>query len=257
MLSTTVTIIGSGTCVPSLRRSACSVLIEMHHQKLLFDCGPGTMRRLLEAGIAIFDLTYLFLSHFHPDHTSELVPLLFATKYPDGNQRQKPLTLIGGQGIASFYDGLRAVYRDWIELAPGQLHIRELPPRRGVALELENFRVQASPVEHNPESMAFRVDTPDGKAVVYSGDTDFSPNLVDLARGADLLICESAFPDADKVPGHLSPSTAGEIARQAHVARLVLTHFYPVCDQADLIGECRRTYDGPLVLAEDLLKLRL
>ena len=66
----TVTILGSGTCVPSLQRGSCSVLVQIGNQHLLFDSGPGTMRRLLEAGTTIFDLDYLFYSHFHPDHSA-------------------------------------------------------------------------------------------------------------------------------------------------------------------------------------------
>ncbi len=88
---TIITILGSGTCVPSLQRSSCSVLVEIGNQKLLFDVGPGTMRRLLEAGQSIFDISHIFLSHFHPDHSGELVPFLFATQYPDKNQRKKRL----------------------------------------------------------------------------------------------------------------------------------------------------------------------
>jgi ribonuclease BN (tRNA processing enzyme) len=257
MSSTSITIIGSGTCVPSLERSACSVLIQDGNQKVLLDCGPGTMRRLLEAGVSIFDLTYLCFSHFHPDHTGELVPFLFATKYPDASQRKKPLTIVAGQGLRAFYDGLRAVYGPWIELPSDLLQIKELPTDKPAAVTMEHFTLQSTPVQHNPESIAFRFNSPDGKTIVYSGDTDFSENLIDLASGADVLICECAFPDAAKVPGHLSPSVAGEIAQRANVKQLVLTHFYPVCDQADLIGECRQTYAGPLVLAEDLLQLRL
>ncbi|MGD8952490.1 MAG: MBL fold metallo-hydrolase, partial [Desulfobacterales bacterium] len=71
------------------------------------------------------------------------------------------------------------------------------------------------------------------------------------------FICESALPDALKVDGHLTPSLAGEIATQANVGRLVLTHFYPECDQTDVTKECRKTYAGPLVLARDLMTLKL
>ncbi|MBW2409315.1 MAG: ribonuclease Z, partial [Deltaproteobacteria bacterium] len=78
----TVTILGSGTCVPSLARSSCSVLMAVGDSRLLFDSGPGTMRRLLEADTPIFDISHIFYSHFHPDHSGEFVPLLFATKYP-------------------------------------------------------------------------------------------------------------------------------------------------------------------------------
>jgi ribonuclease BN (tRNA processing enzyme) len=77
---TIVTILGSGTCVPSLQRSSCAALIDTGSSKVLLDSGAGTMRRLLEAGHSIHNLSHIFYSHFHPDHIAELVPLLFATK---------------------------------------------------------------------------------------------------------------------------------------------------------------------------------
>ena len=71
------------------------------------------------------------------------------------------------------------------------------------------------------------------------------------------MICESALPDDKKAPGHLTPSLAGEIATAARVGKLVLTHFYPECDAVDMAAQCRKTYQGPLVLAEDLLQLEV
>ena len=89
--SVTVTILGSGTIVPSLARSTCSFLLEAAGQKLLFDIGPGTMRRLLEAGITIGEIDVLLLSHLHPDHSGELVSFLFAAKYPEAYPQAPPL----------------------------------------------------------------------------------------------------------------------------------------------------------------------
>ena len=93
--------------------------------------------------------------------------------------------------------------------------------------------------------------------MVYSGDTDYTENLIELAGDADLLICESAVPDDMRVNGHLTPSLAGEIATRAGVRKLVLTHFYPECDHADIKQECRKTYGGPLILAEDLMRIKV
>jgi ribonuclease BN (tRNA processing enzyme) len=250
-----VTILGSGTCVPSLQRSSCSVLMQVADTRLLFDSGPGTMRRLLEADTTIFDLNYVFYSHFHPDHSAELVPLIFATKYPDGNRRQSPLTIAAGRGFADFFAGLKAVYGKWIELAPGLLDFVELDNSLRDSRDFRDFTVESTPVEHNPESIAYRITSADGSSVVYSGDTDYSENLIELAQGADLLICESAQPDSLRVKGHLTPSMAGEMATRAAVRKLVLTHFYPDCEDADLAQECRKTYSGPLILAEDLMQI--
>ncbi|MGA9177426.1 MAG: MBL fold metallo-hydrolase [Desulfobacterales bacterium] len=252
-----VTILGSGTCVPSLKRSSCSVLMRTGDNILLFDSGAGTMRRLLEAGVEIYDVSFLFYSHFHPDHTSELVPFLFSNKYPDGSRRKKPLTLVAGNGLLTFYENLKLVYGHWIELDPNLLNMIELDNTHHDMRRFDDFKVETLPVEHNPESIAYRITGPGGASVVYSGDTDFSDNLVMLSKDADLLICESALPDELKVKGHLTPSLAGEIAKRANVRKLVLTHFYPECDLVDMKKECRKTYSGPLILAEDLMEIEI
>lgn len=252
-----LTVLGSGTCVPSLTRSACALLVETGGCKLLFDSGPGTMRRLLEAGTSIFEITHLLYSHLHPDHTAELVPLLFATKYPAGAGRRTPLTVVAGRGFADFFERLRHAYGTWIDIGSEMFRLVEMDTQGRDRLDLGEVRLETAPVAHTPESVAFRLTSPGGKSLVYSGDTDTSESLVDLARDADLLVCESAFPETHKVSGHLTPAQAGEIARRANAHRLVLTHFYPQCEAADMRAECRQTYAGPLTLAEDLMVFEL
>lgn len=251
-----VTILGSGTCVPSLERSACAAVACFDDTVFLFDIGPGTTRRLLEAGISVFDVTHIGISHLHPDHTGELVSFLFANKYPVGSLRQKPLTLIGGTGLAAFYAQLKDIYGEWIDGA-GKLEILEMSNTKTDEKTFSGFRLQTAPVCHRPESVAFRINHPGGQSLVYSGDTDYSENLIDLSQSADLLICEAALPDEHKVEGHLTPSLAGSIASRANAGRLVLTHLYPPCEGADMIGQCRRSYAGPVSLARDLLTFEL
>jgi len=252
-----LTILGSGTGVPSLQRSACSALMQVNNSRLLFDLGAGTMRRLLEADTRILDIGFIFFSHFHPDHTGELVSFLFASKYPGANRRNKPLTIVAAKGFSDFFNGLKRVYGEWIELAPDVLSVMELNDTGPDMRWFDDFVLKSIPVLHRKESIAFRVENADGISIVYSGDTDYSENLINLAAGADILICESSLPDHLKVAGHLTPSLAGKIAAAAGVQKLVLTHFYPECDTADIEGQCRRTYAGPLILARDLLTIDL
>jgi ribonuclease BN (tRNA processing enzyme) len=256
-----VTILGSGTCVPSLERSACSVLIQVEDKNLLFDAGPGTMRRLLEAGVEIYDISHVFFSHFHPDHTGELVPFLFANKYPDIHRRKHDLTLCGGKGFLSFYNQLKTIYNQWIDVS-GQLNFIEFDNTRKDEHIFNGFTITTTPVCHSPESIAFKLTDVNGATVVYSGDTDYCENLIEFAHNADLFICECAFPDQMKADGHLTPSYAGRMASMANVKKLVLTHFYPECgppecSPTDITKQCRKTYAGPLILAEDLLTLQL
>ena len=252
-----ITILGSGTCVPSLKRSSCSVLIQIDNTMLLFDSGAGTMRRLLEAGVTIDKISYIFYSHLHPDHCGELVPFLFATKYPETYRRRKPFTIVVAKGFADFYEKLKLAYGQWIELAPGLMKIAELDNKGRDHLSCGLFDVDSLPMNHTDGSLAYRITSANGNSVVYSGDTDVCENLVTLASEADVLICESALPDEMKVAGHLTPSLAGQIATEAGVKKLVLTHFYPECDTVDVSAQCRKTYEGPLVLAEDLLEIQL
>lgn len=246
-----VTLLGSGTCVPRLERASSSLLVEAGSLSILVDCGLGTLHRLLAAGKDPADVDLLFLSHFHPDHTGELVSLLFSGKYAGKYGRKKPLTLVAGRGLGDFYGGLCRVYGEWVDLNGG-LFLRELPLEEPFFWEFQGVRLGGIPVNHRPESLAFSVER-DGKRVVISGDTDDCPELAGFAAGADLFICEAAMPDGLKVPGHLTPSLAGALAEEAGVGRLVLTHFYPECDSADVLAQAGAVFHGSVFKAQDLM----
>lgn len=253
-----VTILGSGTCVPHLERSAAAALVETGSHKLLIDAGPGTMRRLLEHGLSIFDVTHLLITHFHPDHTAELVPLLFATKYPDAGKRKHPLVVMGAPGLLKFYQKLQIAYRDWIVLSEDQVRFLEVKKSAGPRFGFEDCRIEAYSVDHRPESRAYRMTTTDGWVVSYSGDSDYCRGLISAARCADLFICECAYPDGLKVAGHMTPELAGRVARKARAKQLVLTHMYPSCDQVDIVKQAQKVYqNGPVIVASDLMCFEL
>jgi ribonuclease BN (tRNA processing enzyme) len=147
------------------------------------------------------------------------------------------------------------VYGEWVDLAPGLLDVRQCRGCGFDRFELGGLVVDTAPTVHRPESVAYRVSDGAGRSMVYSGDTDFSEDLISLARGADLFICESALPDAQKVEGHLTPSEAGKMADRAGVDTLVLTHLYPDCDGVDLVAQSRKTFSGKVVVASDLMRL--
>jgi ribonuclease BN (tRNA processing enzyme) len=252
-----ITILGSGTCVPSLKRSSPSVLVRLENATILFDMGAGTIRRLLEAGASISDVTHVLFSHLHPDHTGEFVSFLFATKYPQTYRRRNPFIVAGCRGLKNFYDRLTLVYGQWIQLDRGLLNLIEVDDTRKDYVHFETFDIQTLPLDHIETSVGFRIITSAGKSFVYTGDTDFCENAIRLADSADILICESAMPDDLKVTGHLTPSLAGKIASEAKVKHLVLTHFYPECDVVDISAQCRKTYDGPLILARDLMEIEI
>ncbi len=249
-----ITILGSGTCVPSLERHPCSVLVKSGACNILIDAGPGTMGQLLSAGVQINDVDMILLSHFHLDHSAEIAPFIFATKYP-GFTRQKKLRLIGGPGLKTLFSQLNAAYNNNLDMPQQMFELIELDKTGTMDFQPEKIQLTYTHVDHKPESLAYRLTDQAGFSMVYSGDTDYSDALIDLSASTDILICESALPDGQKVPGHLTPALAGKIATEAKVKKLVLTHFYPECDQADMKQQGQKAFQGPIILAEDLLTL--
>ncbi|MBU1712737.1 MAG: MBL fold metallo-hydrolase, partial [Proteobacteria bacterium] len=186
----------------------------------------------------------------------ELISFLFSNKYPDAICRQIPLSVIAGSGLSDFYGGLKKVFGHWIDISPNILNLIEINKNKQFKY-FNDFTLETVSVEHNEESLAFKIIGEKGASLVYSGDTDYCNNLIDIAGNTNLLICESALPDELKAKGHLTPSEAGEIAAKANVKQLLLTHFYPECDKVDMELQCRKTYSGPLFLARDLMKIHL
>jgi len=248
-----VIILGSGTTVPLAERASPSIAVFIDKEFLLMDIGPGTVRQLAVAGLKHEDIDYVAISHFHPDHTADLIHLIFATRHPPVIEKRKPFTMIGPKGFSGFLEGLKKPYGTWLDLPSGLMEIEELHINERDRRQFNGFTLLSAPLRHTAQSIGFRIEDNSGNIVVYSGDTGYCEGLVDLARGAGLLILESSFPDGQGVEGHLTPSQAGEIATSSGAKRLVLTHFYPECLRSDIEGQCRKTYQGELILATDLL----
>ncbi len=252
-----VIILGSGTAIPLSDRGSPSLAVVIEGNPILFDMGPGTLRQLTRVGLSHERIERIFLTHFHPDHTADLIHLLFVANNPAVLKRRRPFVIAGPSGLAGLIADLQGAYHHWLDLPPEIMMIEELGMGKNVRRDCGNFTVITSPTNHTPNSLAYRVEDGEGKAMVYSGDTGFCDEVVDLARGADLLVLESSFPDGDESEGHLTPSLAGHMATLARVERLVLIHFYPECLRSDIMSQCRRSYNGDLILGEDLLHIRI
>jgi len=250
-------VIGSGTALPRNDRGSPCIAVVLEGKVLLLDLGPGTLRQLTRVGIHHEQIDHVFLTHFHPDHTADLIHLLFATRNPGVLKRRKPFTITGPPGTIRLIAALQAAYPDWLTLPTEIMAAKEFDMQTNERRDYGGFAVIATPVDHTPHSLAYRIQDRQGKALVYSGDTGLCREMVDLAQGADMAILEASFPDGQECEGHLTPSQAGQMATQAGVPRLVLVHFYPECLAADAAAQCRRTYSGELTLGEDLLSLRV
>jgi len=245
-------VVGSGTGVPSLRRGSPALAVKAADRLVLFDLGAGTLRSLLRCGLDFSGIDLLALSHLHPDHVGDLVPFLFATRYSLGYIRQEPFVLLAARGFQEFHGHLKGAFGQWVEPPSGLMDLRELNPEGPDQVCWEELVVRSSPTNHTYGSLAYRLQA-QGSSLVYSGDTDLSDSLVDLARGADLLVLECSNPF--KVAGHLTPAEAGRLAARAGVKQLLLTHFYPPCDEVDVVALAGAEFSGEIIRAEDGLHL--
>jgi len=246
-------VVGSGTGIPSLRRGAPGLIVISGSTRLLIDSGSGMLGRMLEVGVTYRDPDLFLYTHIHPDHVSDLVPIIFASKYGD-QPREKELLCIGGPGFKSYFEKLKDLYGSWIEPQSYPLVIKEISPE---VLAFRDLRISSRPMVHISESVGYRIEFEDRKSIAISGDTDYCQNIIDLAFEVDLLVLECSFPDGRKVEGHLTPSLAGRIGIESRCKKLLLTHLYPICDHVDILNQCRQIYPGPIILGEDFMRITI
>lgn len=254
--------LGTGTGAPSVRRAAPAVLVVAGGYTILVDSGAGTLRQLAKAGMSYNDLDIILYTHFHPDHVGDLVPYLFATKYMPGFTRNNPVQIWGPAGLVELYSNLKKAFGHWIEPPDGKVVFNELPIGVRNLTEFDGIKLVSGPVHHTPQSLGYRLTEtnaaePEETTVAITGDTDYGPDLVELARDVDLLITECSFPEGKKVEGHLTPTLAGRVAREGGARALVLNHFYPETDDAEIMAHVMSEYDGNITLAEDFLEITI
>lgn len=249
-------ILGSGTAVPTTDRGAAGYLLIIDNEKIMLDCGPGSTRKLAQAGCNLIDLDRVFISHFHPDHICDLTAILFGSRIP-GYARTKVLELVGPIGLKEHHEKLLNVFGNWLTSKDYELKITELDPGETTAqVDYSKYKLIAQLVNHSYPALGYRIETPLG-IITYSGDTDYCESIISLCKNADIAVLECSTPDERKIHGHLTPSLAGQIAQTAQVKHLVLSHFYPDCQNVDLIAQCRKFYDGQITLAQDLMRFSL
>lgn len=249
-----VIVIGSGTSVPHGSRRPPAFAVRSDEVCLLVDCGAGCSTGLAACGITLDQLSGILLTHLHPDHTADLVPILFALHNPLGPVRHAELPLCGPLGTLDHLQGLAGVYGEWIKPRGAGVPVREL--KAGEVLALRDFTVRPFAVKHAGPCFAYRIEA-GGHSVCFSGDTGVCEGLQQAARGVDLLLCECAALEREGAPGHLSADEVGRLATGAACRRLVLTHLYPHVVASDPLARVRRHFSGPVSLAEDGQRLQV
>ncbi len=272
-----VTLLGTGNPNPTMTRFGPSTLVEAGGQTLLFDAGRGALQRLTQAHVAWQRVDGVFFTHLHSDHVVGF-PDLWLTGGLVAGGRKRPVHVWGPVGTRAMMAHLTEAYAFDLRIrqdsnrsdsAGTELIAEEIA--EGVVYDHDGVRVTAFPVDHGEVRPAFgyRVDY-HGHAVVLSGDTRPTPNLVHYAQGVDLLVHEVVSPAAMARSGrdstqaravisyHTTPEQAGRIFAETKPKLAVYSHIGPPGATAeDLIGPARANYAGPLVVGEDLMVIEI
>nr|WP_218860344.1 MBL fold metallo-hydrolase [Petropleomorpha daqingensis] len=240
-----MTVVGCAGSAPGPASAASCYLVEHGGFRLLLDLGNGAFGALQAlADPATVDA--LFLTHLHADHCLDVAPFVVWHRY-SGRARRPQVPLYGPVGaerrLALAYedDGepLTDVF-DFVPVGPG-------------LLEIGPFGVQLARTAHPVECYAIRL-TVDGRSLVYTGDTGPCDRVVELARGADVLLSEAAHPDEPGLPDglHLTGRQAGEHAAAAGVGRLLVTHVPAWVDAEAQLADARAAFPAAELVAPGL-----
>jgi ribonuclease BN (tRNA processing enzyme) len=244
-----VTILGSGTVVPSGSRNSAGYFVELPDARIMMDCGAGTVHALARCGLPWEQMTHLFISHFHLDHIGELPSLLSAFRYGMKTDRSEPFTIIGPLGLDRVMDGLKTAFGPKLLDAKFPISVRMITP--GELLELgSESTLSVAKTPHTQESLAIRIESR-RRVLCYTGDTDYNEGLATFFSKADVLISECSLREPREGVRHLSVKQAARLAAKAEVSKLIVTHFYFEVDETGLKGELEREYSGVVIIGRD------
>ena len=244
-----LTILGSGTVVPSGSRNSAGYFVELPDARIMMDCGAGTVHALARFGLPWEQMTHLFISHFHVDHIGELASLLFAFRYGMKTNRSEPFTIIGPLGLDRVIDGLKMAFGPKHFEAKFPVNLRTITP--GERLELgSDSTLSVAKTPHTQESLAVRIESR-GRVLCYTGDTDYSEQLAGFFTKADVLISDCSLREPREGVRHLSVRQAARLAAKSEVAKLIVNHFYFEVDETELKAELEREYPGEAIIGRD------
>jgi ribonuclease BN (tRNA processing enzyme) len=251
-----LTVLGCWAPYPAPGGACSGYLIQHSETSILLEAGNGSFGKL-QKHLDFRRLAAVIITHLHPDHYMDLFCLRHAIvgAIRDG-MRTGPLALFVPNRPVVDYERL-AEYTDAFIINP----IENLPLVQTNNIDVRQARVGMMQLHfavnyHPLPAYAVSIDSGEGR-LVFSGDTARTRQLEQLATGADLFLCEASGLDQDiefVKSGHLTARQAGELARDAGIKRLVITHFYPEYDINKLGAEASAGFGKVALLAKEETK---
>lgn len=240
-----LTLLGTGTCQVEFERRASSVLLTLERTHILFDCGHGVLQRLLEVGVRHSEVHHVVLSHFHPDHVSDLIPFLQAGAWSRQDPRHDDIHLYGPPGIQALVDGLQHVFGASSLSQPSYAIVVH-------EVQEETFSIAGYPFESvslPPAGNHGLRFTWNGRCCALTGDSYFHAAEVAFLRDVDLAVIDS---------GHIEDDEIVELAVASQAQHIVCSHLYRELDADKLQAQADgQGYSGTISVGRDLLSFLL
>ena len=237
-----IVLLGTGTCQLQTHRKASSVLLELGDLRLIYDFGRGIADRTAELGLTQDDVEHLVLSHFHPDHLSDLIPYLQAACWSQTDPRTRNLHVYGPIGLEVQLMRLLSLFGpETLASERFRIHLHEHRSVNRLVVAGRAFDFVDLPPADN-RGLRF---THGGRTYAFTGDSDFHQQEIDFLRRVDLAVIDA---------GHPTDGQILELAVETQVPRIVCSHLYRELDEEEMNQQARaRGYTGRLIVGEDLM----
>lgn len=240
-----LTVLGCWAPYPRVSGACSGYLLQEQGKNLLLEAGNGVLSRLIQH-IDLQELDAILLTHLHPDHIMDIYCLRHAIESANREGRMnKLIPLYLPSGPAEDFNRITGFAKAF------EINIIEKlsEPKEEI---IAGLKVKFMPALHNLP--CFSMSFEGSKKFVFSGDTAYNPKLVQLASKADLFLCEASGQDKDAdylKENHLTARQSGELAREAEVKKLMITHFYPEYVLSDLQSQAEQGFGREVLLARE------
>lgn len=217
-----LTVLGCGDAFASAGRFNTSFLLTHEKESVLIDCGASTLIQLKRHRVELEQISTIIISHFHGDHYGGLPFFLISSLFEQ--PRRVPLTLVGPQGIEERVRALQECMYPGSTASLAQLDIHFVECGAHSTCSLHEKEMAFFPVVHSSAASPHGIRlTWAHKIIGFSGDTEWTDQLIPIANGADLFICECNF-ETKVSPGHLSYEELEQHAASLHSKQIWLSH---------------------------------
>lgn len=248
-------VLGSGTNVPTER--ACAGYLVKADVPIVMDMGYRTFSNLCNVQDRS-EISHILISHMHVDHYGDF-PTFFQNANHESKERQrKDLNIIGPKGSKEIFTKILSF--PGLNAGKFKTSLTEVADK---AFDIGRAHVMTKEVKHvdNLHCNGYRIEY-QGKSIAYSGDSRLCNDIVELCRNADVAVLDCSVPkgfpkEHHLGKNHLGVTDCGTVAKRAGVKKLILSHIYPQCKGHDLVKECKESFDGEIIVAKDLMRIKI